>query len=77
MFMCQMVLRQKMVHKNVKDLEEIPNEIKNQLEIIPVKYISQVLDVAFEYPPTKFISIVNDKVISQSDSGAANIIPQC
>lgn len=63
--------------KNVKDLEEIPNEIKNQLEIIPVKYISQVLDVAFEYPPTKFISIVNDKVISQSDSGAANIIPQC
>ena len=29
--------------KNVKDLEEIPAEIKDQLEVIPVKMIEQVL----------------------------------
>ncbi len=37
--------------KNTKDLEEIPNEIKVQLEIIPVSSIEQVLDIALEYKP--------------------------
>lgn len=37
--------------KNVKDLEEIPNEIKDGLEIIPVKNVDQVLDIALEYKP--------------------------
>jgi ATP-dependent Lon protease len=37
--------------KNTKDLEEIPSEIKGQLEVIPVATIDQVLEVAFEYKP--------------------------
>lgn len=37
--------------KNVKDLEEIPADIKDQLEIIPVKTVDQVLEFAFEYKP--------------------------
>jgi ATP-dependent Lon protease len=37
--------------ENVKDLTEIPDNIKNQLEIIPVKWIDQVLERALERMP--------------------------
>ncbi|OFZ97734.1 MAG: endopeptidase La [Betaproteobacteria bacterium RIFCSPLOWO2_02_FULL_62_17] len=37
--------------ENVKDLAEIPDNIKNQLEIIPVKWIDQVLEHALERLP--------------------------
>ena len=36
---------------NVKDLAEIPDNIKNRLEIIPVKWIDKVLDLALERKP--------------------------
>jgi ATP-dependent Lon protease len=42
--------------KNSKDLEEIPDEIKGLLEIIPVKTVDQVLDIALEYKPVPLIS---------------------
>ena len=37
--------------ENVKDLTEIPDNVKNGLEIIPVKWIDQVLKVALEREP--------------------------
>jgi ATP-dependent Lon protease len=37
--------------ENVKDLAEIPDNIKNRLEIVPVKWIDKVLDVALERQP--------------------------
>jgi ATP-dependent Lon protease len=37
--------------ENVKDLAEIPDEIKNRLEIRPVRWIEQVLDAALERQP--------------------------
>jgi len=37
--------------ENIKDLVEIPDNIKNRLEILPVKWIDQVLDVALERKP--------------------------
>jgi ATP-dependent Lon protease len=37
--------------KNVKDLADIPANIKNQLMIHPVKWIDQVLDLALERKP--------------------------
>ncbi len=37
--------------ENVKDLTEIPDNIKNQLEIVPVKWIDQVLERALERQP--------------------------
>ncbi len=36
---------------NVKDLVEIPDNIKNRLDIQPVKWIEQVLALALERPP--------------------------
>jgi ATP-dependent Lon protease len=37
--------------ENVKDLVEIPDNVKNRLEIIPVKWIDRVLEVALERLP--------------------------
>jgi ATP-dependent Lon protease len=37
--------------ENSKDLVEIPDNVKNRLEIIPVKWIDQVLQVALEHQP--------------------------
>lgn len=37
--------------ENVKDLAEIPDNVKNQLEIIPVKWIDRVLETALERQP--------------------------
>ncbi|MCU0969684.1 MAG: endopeptidase La, partial [Rubrivivax sp.] len=37
--------------ENVKDLQEIPENAKNNLEIVPVKWIDQVLEVALERVP--------------------------
>ena len=37
--------------ENIKDLAEIPDNIKNKLEIHPVKWIDQVLDMALERKP--------------------------
>jgi len=37
--------------ENVKDLVDIPENIKNALEVIPVKWIDQVLELALERKP--------------------------
>lgn len=37
--------------ENVKDLQDIPENVKNQLEIVPVRWIDRVLEVALEAAP--------------------------
>ena len=37
--------------QNVKDLADIPDNVKNKLEIIPVRWIDKVLEVAPERQP--------------------------
>lgn len=37
--------------ENVKDLAEIPETIKNRIEIVPVRWIDQVLELALERKP--------------------------
>ena len=37
--------------ENVKDLAEIPDNVKNKLEIVPVKWIDRVLEIALERQP--------------------------
>jgi ATP-dependent Lon protease len=34
--------------QNVKDLAEIPDNVKNKLEIVPVRWIDKVLEIALE-----------------------------
>ncbi len=38
--------------ENVKDLQEIPENVKNGLEIVPVKWVDKVLEIALERMPT-------------------------
>jgi ATP-dependent Lon protease len=38
--------------ENLKDLQEIPENVKNGLEIVPVKWIDKVLEIALERMPT-------------------------
>jgi ATP-dependent Lon protease len=38
-------------HENEKDLAEIPKNIKDKLNIVPVKWIDQVLEVALQHMP--------------------------
>jgi ATP-dependent Lon protease len=38
--------------ENVKDLQDIPESVKNHLEIVPVKWIDRVLEVALEKMPS-------------------------
>lgn len=37
--------------QNVKDLTEIPDNVKNKLEIVPVRWIDKVLEIALERHP--------------------------
>src|SRR5229473_610916 len=43
--------------ENVKDLTEIPDEIKNRLEIHPVRWIEQVLQYAMERQPVPLADV--------------------
>ena len=38
--------------ENTKDLQDIPENVKNGLEIVPVRWIDRVLEVALERQPT-------------------------
>ena len=38
--------------ENVKDLAEIPDNVKNAIEIVPVRWIDKVLELALERSPT-------------------------
>ncbi|MBQ0959729.1 endopeptidase La [Ideonella sp. 4Y11] len=38
--------------ENVKDLQDIPDNVKSQLEIVPVRWIDKVLEVALESAPS-------------------------
>ena len=54
--------------ENVKDLQDIPENAKNQLEIVPVKWIDQVLEVALEAVPQP---LPDEEVISKENGQAA------
>jgi ATP-dependent Lon protease len=41
-------------YENVRDLEEIPENVTRELEIIPVRWIDEVLAVALQEHPEKF-----------------------
>jgi ATP-dependent Lon protease len=53
---------------NVKDLQDIPENVKNQLEIVPVKWIDQVLEHALETAPKP---LPDDEPAKPADAAAA------
>lgn len=58
--------------ENVKDLAEIPDNVKNHLEIIPVKWIDQALAVALERMPEALPEVApSDAVVSGTQATGA------
>ncbi len=59
--------------ENVKDLTEIPDNIKNKIEIVPVKWIDQVLERALERKPEALPeqAEANSEVKASADAAAA------
>ena len=55
--------------ENAKDLQEIPDNVKTGLKIVPVKWIDQVLQVALERQP---IPLTDEEVIVASAAGVAS-----
>lgn len=55
--------------KNEKDLQDVPSEIKQGLEICPVSNVEEVLKVALDlHQPEKFMKVVGLKVIDSTDT---------
>ena len=65
--------------ENMKDLQEIPDNVKSGLEIVPVKWIDKVLDVALERKPVPLsdeeAAVVVASAAEKSVVGAANADP--
>ena len=57
--------------ENVKDLQEIPNNVKNGLEIVPVKWIDKVLEIALERAPVP----LTDEEVAAALAAAASAPP--
>jgi ATP-dependent Lon protease len=60
--------------ENVKDLQEIPANVKDDLQIVPVKWIDKVLEVALERMP---VPLTEEEIASaaalQAESAAKNL----
>ena len=61
--------------ENVKDLAEVPDEIKNRLEIRPVRWIEQVLEAALERQPTPLPETIVGEAPAVPSAPAADETP--
>ncbi len=54
--------------QNVKDLAEIPDNVKNKLEIVPVRWIDKVLEIALERHPVPLVEeeLAADAAVTQT-----------
>jgi ATP-dependent Lon protease len=60
--------------ENVKDLQEIPDNVKSGLEIVPVRWIDKVLEVALERKPVALSDEeVAVAVAATADKSAASV----
>jgi ATP-dependent Lon protease len=58
--------------ENVKDLTEIPENIKNTLEIVPVKWIDQVLELALERKPAPLSESAEVPAVQSGEAASAS-----
>ncbi|MEQ1535813.1 MAG: endopeptidase La [Burkholderiaceae bacterium] len=62
--------------ENAKDLQEIPENVKNGLEIVPVRWIDKVLELALERMPTPLVDVdpIVDTVSASANLSAAQSV---
>jgi len=56
--------------ENERDLKEIPENIKADLSIKPVKWIDEVLDLALQFSPTPIVLEESDILVDKSKDAA-------
>jgi ATP-dependent Lon protease len=54
--------------ENIKDLNDIPENVKKDIEIVPVRWIDKVLEVALEYPPKPLPEVVATELVSENSA---------
>lgn len=59
-------------HDNVRDLKDIPENVKKDLEIRAVKWIDEVLELALQEPPTGMSVITEEKKNSKAKKSQKN-----
>ena len=60
--------------QNVKDLAEIPDNVKNKLEIVPVRWIEKVLEVALERQPEALSDVPAVAVAPAPSEGQGEVV---
>jgi len=64
--------------QNVKDLAEIPDNVKNKLEIVPVRWIDKVLEIALERAPVPLtdeeVAVVDTAVAKPAESNDPTVV---
>ena len=58
--------------ENVKDLQDIPENAKNHLEIVPVRWIDQVLEIALERVPE---ALPDEEIVAKDAVPKAEAVP--
>jgi ATP-dependent Lon protease len=61
--------------ENVKDLQDIPENVKNHLEIVPVRWIDRVLEVALTSVPQPLPDEEVAKVVEPAAKAAEVVKP--
>jgi ATP-dependent Lon protease len=59
--------------ENVKDLQEIPGNVKNRLEIVPVRWIDRVFEVALQSPPVPVPEPEEEVAAKEASAGEAPV----
>jgi ATP-dependent Lon protease len=57
--------------RNIKDLVDVPDEVKNEIEILPVKRMDEVLIQALTDPPEGIAKLVEEAAQAESPAGDA------
>jgi len=61
--------------QNVKDLADIPDNVKNKLEIVPVRWIDKVLEIALERQPQPVVEVAAVAAVAAAQSeGQAEVV---
>ncbi len=59
-------------HDNVRDLKDIPDNVKGDIEICPVKWIDEVLELALQEPPTGMSVLTAEKKSTRAKKSQKN-----
>lgn len=61
-------------HDNIRDLKDIPDNVKGDIEICPVQWIDQVLELALQEPPTGMSVINVEKTSVKAKKNQKNVV---